>query len=275
MPHGWWKSGILLLALAPCGALALSGPDYPAPRLPGGTFLLENAANSVAYSGAYKQPSWVFYGLGRSELRSCVERGNNFRADARIPAGQAAQLADYKGSGFDRGHLSPAGDNRWSAKAMNESFVLSNVSPQASRFNSGIWAKFENLVRAWAKNLDGLWVTTGPILKDGLPVIGASRVAVPEYFYKVLSSRGQKKKSEAIAFLLPTDASGEISKYAMSVDQLEEITGLDFLVDMDGEEDAESHYDLRGWDLKAKFQYYPCSAGAPEGFEWAWGLSPR
>jgi len=272
MPHGWWNSGILFLALAPSVAFALGGRDFPLPRQPGGTILLENTANVAAYSGNHKQASWVFYGLGRNELRSCVERGNNFYPDSRLPANQAAQLSDYKGSGYDRGHLSPAGDNRWSPEAMKESFALSNMSPQPGRFNSGIWARLENLVRAWAKNLDGLWVTTGPILSEKLPTIGAGRVAVPAYYYKVLSTR-EPGHGSAIAFLLPSDASGDMGKYAMSVDRLEEITGLDFLVGMDGEEEAESKFDLNGWDIKAKFQYFPCSAVAPESMQWAWGLS--
>jgi endonuclease G len=271
MPQGWWKSGLLLLALTPLQGFALFSRDYPAPRQPGGSILLENTANLNAYSPEYKQPLWVFYGLGGNELRSCVERGNNFHADSRLPSNQASQLADYKGSGFDRGHLSPAGDNRWSADAMRESFALSNMSPQVSRFNSGIWAKLENLVRAWAKNLGGLWVATGPILKDGLPTIGASRVAVPEYFYKVLATR-EEGRTKAVAFLLPTDASGDLSRFEMTVDKLEEITGLDFLSGMDGEEEAESHYESGAWDTKAKFQYFPCNAVAPGALEWSWGI---
>ncbi len=268
MRQGWWKSRILLLLMLPAAASAA-----PSPRLPGGSILLENTAYEVSYNGRYKQADWIFYALGKNELRSCVERNDAFRADSRVPANQAAQLSDYKGSGYDRGHLSPAGDNRWSAPAMRESFLLSNVSPQPSRFNGGIWGKLEGLVRAWAQRLSGgAWVTTGPVLRSGLGSIGASRVAIPEYFYKVLAT-ADKGNSRTIAFLLPTDASGDLMKYAMTVDKLEEITGLDFLSGLPGENDAESSFDPKAWDLNAKFSYFPCKAVAPAALDWSWGLS--
>jgi len=270
MHQGWWKSRILSLLLLPSAVLA---SDFPVPRLPQGSRLLENTAYIASYNSSYKQSDWIFYALGKNELRSCVERSNNFRVDARVPAGEAAQLSDYRNSGFDRGHLIPAGDSRWSEVAMKDSFLLTNVSPQRSGFNSGIWAKFEGIVRAWAINLKIL-VTTGPLLSNSLPTIGTGKIAVPEYFYKVLTTTNQKE-TKAIAFLLPTDASGDLAKYAMTVDQLEEITGLDFLMGLQGEEQAESHFDLENWDLNAKFQYLPCNAIAPNRMEWAWGLSAR
>jgi len=270
MPQGWWKSVLLLLTLTPLAAL--SSPENPEPELPDRSLLLKNTAYSASYNAAYKQSDWIFYALGKNELQSCAKRSNSFRVDPRVPSEQAAQLADYKGSGFDRGHLTPAGDNRWSAAAMSESFLLSNVSPQPSRFNGGIWAKLEGLVRAWAKNMGGLWVTTGPLLENALPTIGDGRVAVPKQFYKVLATM-ENGDFRAVAFLLPTDASGDLGKYAMTVNQLENITGLDFLVEMEREEESESKIDLERWDLKARFEYFPCTAIAPGVFEWAWGLS--
>ncbi len=271
--QGWWKSSLLALALAPCEIHAQNAAGAPSPVLPGGSILLENTAYEASYNARYKQSDWIFYELGSRELRACVERSNSFRADPRLPENQAAQLSDYKGSGFDRGHLIPAGDNRWHATAMRESFLLSNISPQIGKFNGGIWGKLEGLVRAWAKNLGGLWVTTGPVLSSKLPTIGAGRVAVPEYFYKVLSTT-DTAGSEAVAFLLPTDASGDLGRYAMTVDKLEEITGLDYLAGLENEAEAESRFNLATWDPKAKFTYLPCSASAPDYLEWAWGLTP-
>lgn len=272
MHQGWWFSGWLLVALFP--GIAFSSPEFPAPRLPSRAILLQNTAYQAAYNATYKQSDWIFYGLGQNELRACVQRSNDFRPDPRLPANQAAQLSDYNGSNLDRGHLIPAGDNRWNATAMRESFLLSNISPQKSRFNSGVWAKFEGLVRAWAQQTS-LWVATGPILKEGLPSIGASRVAVPEYFYKVLATREPGRRSRTIAFLLPANATSDIGNYAMSVNQLEEISGLDFLEGLMGEEEAESSFRLEDWDRKAKFTYLPCAAINPGAFDWAWGLSTQ
>jgi endonuclease G, mitochondrial len=271
LPQGWWKSAVLLFSLSSPCAQALA-PGDPAPRLPSRSVLLENLAYSASFNAAYKQADWVFYALGANELRGCVKRANSFRPDPRIPAGQGPELSDYKGSGFDRGHLTPSGDNRWSAQAQSESFLLTNMSPQPSRFNSGIWARLELLVRAWAKNMGGLWVATGPVLRDGLPTIGAGRVAVPEHYYKVLASF-EEGRARAVAFLLPTDASGDFSRYSMTVDQLEAVTGLDFLVGLQGEEEAEGAVDLARWDTRAKFSYLPCQAVSPTKEQWAWGLS--
>lgn len=152
---------------------------------------------------------------------------------------------------------------------MSESFLLTNVTPQPSRFNSGIWARLEGLVRAWALEMDGLWVATGPLLKQGLPTIG-SGVSVPEYFFKVLAA---KDGSKAIAFLLPSDASGDISRYEMSVDQLEAISGLDFLSGMPGEERLENSFEKTSWSLGSKFSPLPCHKGN-QGHQEAFSLAP-
>jgi endonuclease G len=271
LTQGWRISAALLLSLFPLAARALA-PGDPAPRLPSRSLLLENMAYSASYNAAHKQADWVFYALGANELRACVKRANSFRPDQRIPANQGPQLSDYKGSGFDRGHLTPSGDNRWSALAQSESFLLTNMSPQPSRFNSGIWARLELLVRAWAKNMGGLWVATGPVLRDGLPTIGGGRVSVPEYYYKALATF-ENGRARAIAFLLPTSASGDYSQYAMTVDQLEAVTNVDFFVHLAGEEEAEGAIDLARWDTRAKFSYLPCQAIFPTKEQWAWGLS--
>lgn len=277
-----------MLTLRSCIPLALffallpgaeAAPRFePKPLLPPSSRLLENTAYDTSFNRAHKQADWVFYGLGKRELRNCVGRNGSFRADDRLQRGEGPELSDYSGSGFDRGHLTPAADNRWSAVAMRESFLLTNVSPQPSRFNGGIWAKLEALIRAWALEGEGLWVATGPLLKKGLPSIGAG-VSVPEYFYKALAT---KDGTRAVAFVLPTDASGELTKYEMSVDQLEGISGLDFLAGMDREEELEGAFDAGKWDLKAKFTALPCSKGkagmfsalAPEVAEWSGNIGP-
>ena len=259
----------LFLALLP-GAEAALPRFEPSPLLPPSSRLLKNTAYDASFNRAHKQADWVFYGLSKRELRNCVERNGSFRADERLERGIGPELSDYSGSGYDRGHLPPAADNRWNAVAMRESFLLSNVSPQPSRFNGGIWARLEALVRAWAAQGEGLWVATGPLLRPKLPVIGTG-VSVPEYFYKALAT---KDGTRAVAFVLPVDASGELTKYEMSVDQLENISGLDFLAGMDREEELEGSYNASQWDLKAKFTARPCSGKGQQGFfEWTGTLA--
>ena len=274
MTRTLWSINLALFLALLSGAEAswpeTGKPEAPAPSLPPSSQLLSNLAYQASFNREHKQSDWVFYGLGPAELRNCVNRSGSFRADPRLTKGQGPEPADYSGSGFDRGHLTPAADNRWTETAMKESFLLTNVSPQRARFNGGIWARLEALVRAWALESRGLWVATGPLLKKGLAEIG-DNVTVPEYFYKALAA---KDGSRAIAFVLPVDASGELSRYELTIDQLENISGLDFLKGMRGEEELEQQNDAAAWNLRAKFAALPCSASVPTMMEWSWGIAP-
>lgn len=275
MRHG---TMLLLTLLAfsfvqPAHALARN----PAPGVPRGSIKLEKTGFELSFNRHHKQADWVFYSLGPDQLVDCEARPGHFRADPELPDDVSPTLADYRGSGYDRGHLSPAGDNKWSYEAISDSFLLSNVSPQPAGFNRGIWENLESLVRAWAEESGGLWVTTGPVLDDGLDTIGDSEISVPREFYKVLLTKKARHRS-AIAFRLPVDAEGDLADYAVSVRSVEEATGLDFLKGLDGREEREleTGLDLSGWDFEAKFTYSPCrlrtvpgfSAAAPQGLAW-------
>jgi endonuclease G len=270
MPQGRWTSFSLLLLVAPLTGFASA--DFPAPLLQQNSLELKNTATTLSYNRALKVADWAFYPLGPAQLEACVDRGNSFRPDPRLNRDEAAELADYKGSGFDRGHLSPAGDNRWSQAAMDESFVLSNVTPQPPAFNRGIWGRLENLVRAWASAKGGLWVATGPLLTGKLDTIGDDKLAVAQYFYKVIATQKGDVR-EAAAFLLPTDASGDFGQYETSVSHLEQLSGLTFLDGLPGEREVKDNLNPKSWDLSAKFSYLPCSSVKPSAMEWAWGLT--
>jgi endonuclease G len=95
--------------------------------------------------------------------KTITKRKDNFRSDPKVKTGSAA-LSDYKGSGYDRGHLAPAADFKWSATAMSESFYMSNMSPQVPGFNRGIWKNIESTVRNWAVENDEIYIVTGPVL---------------------------------------------------------------------------------------------------------------
>ncbi|MGE3263033.1 MAG: DNA/RNA non-specific endonuclease [Bacteriovoracia bacterium] len=261
MHQGWLRiSRTFALALLLAAGNAAAGS--PTPIVPEGSFALKKTALTLSYNPSYKQSDWVFYSLGPDQLQDCYDRPSNFRPDPQVPRGQSAQLSDYKGSGLDRGHLSPAGDNKWSDDAMNESFLLSNISPQPPKFNRGLWSRLESLVRAWAMRTGGLWVTTGPVLQGGLDSIGGGNVAVPKYFYKVLATQ----TGQAMALLIPTDADQLSASYAMPVDQLEAFARLDFLHGMKNEDAVEARVDLAKWDFKAKFEYAPCQARSMAGW---------
>ncbi|MCP4310999.1 MAG: DNA/RNA non-specific endonuclease [Bacteroidetes bacterium] len=182
----------------------------------------------LGYNEASEQASWVVYVLTRNEVgQGTVPRTDNFRTDTSISTGSAA-LTDYQGSGYDRGHLAPAGDMKWDKEAMSQSFLLSNMSPQNPSFNRGIWKKLEKQVRDWAVEKDSIYVITGPVLHTIESSIGENHVGIPGYYFKIVVDLSPPEHS-MIAFLLPNEGSREeLIHYAISVDSLELFTGYDF-----------------------------------------------
>ena len=221
---------------------------------------------SLCYRESYEQAEWSAYCLRDWMLQKNAKRTNDFRPDPQIEGGSAT-LADYKKSGYDRGHLTPAGDMVFSREAMSETFYMSNMSPQAAAFNRGIWKDLEDQVREWVRLYGAAYVVSGPVLSrpaEEYPSIGESKVAVPELFYKVILvpiyEDGAEQDSPealetcadviAIAFVIPNKAcEGDFWRYAKSVDEAEEITGLDFfpLLEDDVENRVEAECNPRPW----------------------------
>lgn len=213
---------VFLVPLAACGC------EHTAIGRPAGvgTFFCRTGY-ALLHSPMNKTPLWVQEYLTAEHTEGPVPRSNNFQPDPDLPLGQRAELEDYKGSGYDRGHMAPAGDMQWSEKAMEESFYLSNMVPQVGpNMNQGIWATLEDTVRRWAKERGALYVITGPIGVSG--IVGPNHVAVPASLYKIVYD---PKTQEAIAFIMPNKAipSRSLSPWIRSVDEVEEATGLDFL----------------------------------------------
>ena len=207
---------------------------------------------TLCYREEYEQAEWVAYCITEAELVKEAERSNEFHADTKISTGSATP-EDYSRSGYDRGHLAPAADMAFSKAAMRDSFNMSNMSPQAPQFNRGIWKNLEEQVRKWVHTFGALYVVSGPILdKDAYSykAIGKNQVAVPEYYYKVLMAKSGERII-AVAFILPNDKDkGSIWDYAVSVDEAEEKTGLDFfyLLDDAREKAAEKAFSPLDWN---------------------------
>jgi endonuclease G len=194
--------------------------------------LLRYTGFTISYNEDNEQPAWVAYILTRAKVQSGnEERSENFRPDKNITTGSAT-LKDYSGSGYDRGHMAPAADMKWSQAAMSESFLMSNMSPQEQGFNRGIWSKLEAKVRDWAVKNDSILVITGPVLKAVNKYIGENRVGVPDYYFKVIADISAPTY-KVIAFILQNKGSStDIMKYAVTVDSVEKITGYDFFPTM-------------------------------------------
>ena len=216
--------------------------------------IIEHTGYTLSYREEYEVPEWVAYELTREEVTTlAVERKDNFREDKTVSTGSAT-LQDYKKSGYDRGHMAPAADFRWSAEAMDDTFYLSNMCPQTHAFNSGIWSDLESAIRSMAYEDGSIYVVTGPVLTDGpYDTIGENKVAVPSYFYKVVLDYSEPT-IKAIGFILPHENSkNPLSYFAVTVDEVEERTGLDFfpLLPDSVEEKLESSLDTSLWALRA------------------------
>lgn len=236
----------------------------PLPAVPSGDRLVQHKSYAIAHNPNHKQADWVSYLMTQYQLRGCVERSNGFKPDPQIPVTESAALADYAGSGYDRGHMIPAGDNRWDSVAMKESFFLSNMSPQPASFNRGIWQILENLVRAWALNSSELWVTTGPQLNATSGSIGPGQVSIPRAYYKALVSKKSNGTYTGIAFLMPTTASGssaQLPGYSMSIARLEQILKLNFhsTLTSNAQAQIENRIDTSAWNFNERFSYLPCT----------------
>jgi len=211
---------------------------------------------SLGYSEKDEQASWVAYELEKRRLlKGGVERTDNFRPDPDVSTGSATP-SDYSASGYDRGHLCPAGDMAFSENAMSETFFMSNMSPQAPACNRGIWKELEEQVRDWAKINGHLYVVTGPVLAlRSLKKIGKqNKINVPKMYYKVLLDYSEKNP-KAIGFLIPNAASDEpLENFAKTVDEVESLTGLDFFPDLPNniENKLESSFDMKQWNTDKK-----------------------
>ena len=187
---------------------------------------------SLSYHEAHEQAEWVAYELKSSHLSRTNHKRPYFEIDLAVKTG-AAHWRNYKNSGYDRGHLCPAGDRRFSKKAHDETFLTSNISPQEHEFNSGIWNRLEQKVRYWARKYDGVYVVTGGVLEADLSTIGEEDVSVPESFYKILIDMNSGSP-KMLAFLMPhRDSKKPLYEFVVSVDEIEAITGIDFFPELE------------------------------------------
>jgi len=211
--------------------------------------ILQYSGFHLAYNETYEQPSWVAYILTADMvINGVVERTDDFRSDTNVVT-MSSSTNDYRGSGFDRGHLAPAGDMQWSAQAMSESFLMSNMSPQAPRFNRQMWRYLEAQVRDWAVKNDSLYVITGPVLNEVDSMIGENGVGVPKYFFKVILDISYPTYKGIAFFMENKELDGEITDYAISIDSLEALTGFDYFPAQDklSMDWIESHLALSEW----------------------------
>lgn len=206
---------------------------------------------SLAYDESMEQARWVAYELNVDHLNAPkVPRTDFFKDDPVVKSGSAT-FEDYRNSGYTKGHLVPAADRAYSETTMDETFLMSNISPQTYAFNGGVWRELEEQTRDWARKNKSLYIVSGPIFsRFGLERIGANGVAVPHSFFKVILDITEPE-DKGIGFIIANRKSEEpLRHYAMSIDEVEKKTGLNFFGDLltsSLEESIEQNYDLMKW----------------------------
>ena len=182
---------------------------------------------TLSYNEKFEQAEWVAYELKKEYLKNNDFKRPYFVEDPNVTTG-SADWRNYKKSGYDKGHLCPAGDMEFNKDAYNDTFYTSNISPQRHDFNSGIWNRLEQKTRYWAGKYNDVYVVTGGILKDSDKKIGTEKVSVPKYFYKIILAKSGKEH-KAIAFLVPNeDSDKSLYDFVVSIETLEKMTGIDF-----------------------------------------------
>lgn len=213
---------------------------------------LEYAGFDVSFNPQRHNPNYASWILTPSRADGEEERSNRFRSDNDVLG--CARLDDYRNSGYDRGHMAPAGDMKWSARAMDDSHLLTNIVPQNRRLNSGRWNQLEMLCRQWVMRDSILVIVSGPIYDSDSPqTIGESRVAVPDRLFKAIIAP-MAQPVRAIAFVMPNEATRKpLQEMAISIDSLEEITGYDFFSSLPDSIqrgiEASAHYNR--WNMRA------------------------
>jgi endonuclease G len=213
------------------------------PATPEKERIITHSAMVLSYNEQHEQANWVMHVITSDIFDKRYSRSNDFREDPKVLTGSAEEIDyfvktlnedstyTYDGYGYDRGHLAPSADFRWSQKALSESYYYSNMSPQRPEFNREAWGELESKIRGYLYSNPGkLFVVTGPVLTDDLPYIERSlnKVSIPAYYFKVvLDYSGELKRG--IGFIMPNqEIKDPLETYAVTIDSVEALTGYDF-----------------------------------------------
>lgn len=214
---------------------------------------IQHTGYVLSYDTINHNPFWVAWELTAQESRGKEDRGDEFLQDSLIPERHAVRATSYSGTGYTRGHMCPAGDQKWSADAMHDSFYMSNMCPQTRELNKDWWDMLERKERQWARKEGSVYIVCGPIYEPNRQVKSLRKgffIGIPHAFFKVILST-RKGHEKAIGFIYRNDASEQLMEQTVcSVDKIEQLTHYDFFAPLEDslEEKLESQYDLSAWD---------------------------
>lgn len=214
--------------------------------------IIQHLGFTVCYNHDWLIPNWVAYELTAREVAGDLGRYDKFLPDPMVN-GDPVVTKDYSNSGYDRGHMCPAADMKWSEQAMKESFYMTNICPQNHNNNAGDWKDLEELGRDLATKYGNIYICCGPIVENTNTKIGTvRRIVVPQAFYKVLLRQKADGQWTAIGFVMPNQAGNRpLMTYMHSIDEVEQLTGIDFFPSLpDSIENAiESDFTISDWTL--------------------------
>lgn len=216
--------------------------------------IIEHSAYTVSYNHEWNLPNWVAYSLTDDETYGTVPREDSFYPDPLIK-GVAIETCEYTHSGYDRGHMAPAADMKWSEQAMYESFYMTNVCPQNRNLNRGDWNDLEELARDWARKYGEIYIVCGPLVSKDYRTIGQNKkIAIPNAFFKVFL-RQTDTSWTAIGFVMPNQAGNRpLMTYTLSIDEVEQLSGIDFFYNLPDnmEDDVEKEFSVRDWNINVR-----------------------
>lgn len=234
------------------------GVDYslPALRKNSGEQILHRTAMTISWNKETRTPNWVAYLLKDADMDGNLGREPEFYQDFEIAKEVRVSTYDYSHSGYDRGHMAPAGDFNGDKKAKKETFYMTNICPQNHKLNGDSWNTLEKQCRDWAYQEGGIYSVVGPIYTSENPkTIGTHKVAVPDKFFRCILSL-KKGKEKAIGFIYDNNSTRQrISRAACSVDEVEQLTGYDFFTALPDklEKKLEANYNLKDWGYPEEY----------------------
>lgn len=229
-------------------------PNYveiPAPLKDRPEQIIRHTGYILSYNSKHNTPNWTAWELTSAEVDGTVPRSDKFWADPSVSSNYRVDWYEYKDSGYDRGHMCPSADMKWSEQSMHDCFYMTNMCPQDPNLNGGAWKDLEEACRQWAITEGSIYIVCGPIYtNEKHETIGIEHsIDVPEGFFKVVLSLNNSKP-KGIGFYYSNNSKAQsMSNAAVSIDDIEELTGIDFFYNLDDEIEnkLESSYSISSW----------------------------
>lgn len=214
--------------------------------------VIEHTGYALAYNREFLTPYWVAWELTSEETSGPISRKDyDFIPDPALEEQYQVDKAEYTNSGYDRGHMCPAGDMEWSSSAMHDCHYMTNICPQAPKLNQVYWERLESACRRWANMYGSIYVVCGPVYKsEKNETIGINHlIAIPDGFFKVVVMLKEGEEKGIGFYYVNDDVHQTMEEASMSIDEIENITGYDFFHELPDEleETIESQNNLNKW----------------------------